>query len=348
MCKYKEKSAEFVATRILVVQMAGIGDVLLTSPAVSAMRKRWPEARIDILVRPLAKDVFARNPDVHRVITFNKEADSTWSLIRAMRARKYDLLVDYHGSPRTMWYSLLGGAKLRVTYGGGRLGVREKFYNHPVQARGTYTAEDKISLLRDFGVGSDAIRPLFYPDSDSLGRAEKFISEHALQSGPGYVAISPHTAFPTKKWADEHWVALARALREEFGFKVVCTQGPGDVAHTASLVAAADGAIIAAPADSFSFLYHILANARFMIADDSGPKHFAVVCDTPTLTLTGSTEEDSWTFPSPRHMWIANPLECRPCHTTTCRFGTIACMRDLSVKRVLEAFRELRFRVLQD
>jgi ADP-heptose:LPS heptosyltransferase len=329
------------ARSILVVQTAGIGDALLTTPALRALRARFPGAAIDVVSKAPSREVFEQHPAVREVRVLERTARSTFAAVRWARARRFELLVDFTGKSRTAWIALLGGIPTRLGHGPARIGARARVFNiHGVEAGG-YSGAGRLGLLRGLGVEGADPTPEFRASRAGEDEARALLAGAGIAPGTRVVALAPASAFESKTWPRAHWLALAELLAREHAARVVAVVPPDDRQGVAAMGADTAGTVSVFPASSLSFLAALYARAALVVADCSGPRHLAVSQGTPTVTVHGGTDESVWTHPDARHRAVGVSLECRPCFAQTCRFGTTECLARLDAAQVARACAEL-------
>jgi len=330
----------FRPRQILVIQLRQIGDVLLTTPALAALRRRFPDAKISFLVEPLPAKVLWGNPNIDELIVRNPKEGGLepWRTIRAVRARHFDLVIDYLGSPRTAPIALLSGAAVTVSDANRR---RSFLYTHPVTPAGLFTAEQKLSLLAPFGIKPGPIKlDMALPDA-ARAKIDGWLRERDLDQANPLVVLEPFH----KRWTLEYPAAgfrrLAELMVERWGAAVVVAWGPGREADAQAIVAGAKGLHLAPPTDLHE-MAALSARAKIWVGNESGPRHIAASQGVPTFAVLGPTD-DTWTPPGPQHLSFGrDDLPCRPCNKRFCPEKHHACMKEFPAEKLfarLDAFR---------
>jgi len=320
--------------RILVLRPRALGDVLLATPALRALRAGFPHAALDLGVDDVLLPVVARNPHVDRVWPLPRRRpvrQRDWLRLAAELARAhYDLVVDLHGSPRTALLSRLTGAPNRVGYA---LRVRGRLYNLRVprdsdrsgQRRLLYAARTNLEIVARCGVTGpvlDDTTLVLPPDPAAEARMEACLAAQVPERPR--VGLVPAGTWPAKTWALENWARLGDELVRR-GTQVVLLWGPGE-RHVADGVRAAMHApAVVLPPTDLDELAAVVARLDLLVCHDSGVKHVAVARDTPTLTLYGPTNPLAWSPPSGPHAGLRVRLPCTACNRTQCQHHL--CMR---------------------
>lgn len=348
-------SAPPAAERVLLIRLGAVGDVVRTLPAASALRAALPRAQLAWLVEPPSATLVASQPWVDETIVFPRpelaaalRAGRLGALARRarafaaeLRARRFDLVVDFHAILKSGGLSLATGAPRRVSYarpyareGAALFATDRARLERPKASR----FERNDALVRFLGVDAPpAARPLSVPP-EAMERLGK-----ALGPGPAPAVLHPGTsdATPHKRWTVRGYAAVARALAEQ-GVPCAVSVGPArdDRAFAEAVVEAAPGAArLAPPTPALPDLAALFAHARLYVGSDSGPLHVASLVGTPAVQLLGPTdpvENAPWTGTPSRSVRV--PVGCSPCRRG-CRAAT--CMRVLPPERVIEAARAL-------
>lgn len=329
---------------ILLVRFGAIGDVLLLTPLLRALRQRHPEATITVLTKAPFAPLLSHNPRVTEVIGW-EPATGLAAVAKELRARGFSHRLDLHGSLRSR--------ALRF-----RVGGRWTGYPKHRTAR-TILIRTKRDVYRDRRPVTeryfDAARDLqVVPDQGSLelflprptvDAARGFLAERGFALGRQLIAIGPGAAHFTKRWPIHHWIALARRLVEN-GNDVVVVGGTAETG-LGDGIAEAVGAGAASAAGTFDLpgTAAVLKHARALVAGDTGVMHLATAVGTPVVALFGPTVEAFGFFPyHAKAIVLQRDLACRPCSAQggpACPLKHHRCLQDLQADEVLEALRRL-------
>lgn len=292
--------------RILVIQLRHVGDVLLTTPALHALRRAFPAAVIDFLVEPASRPVLARNADVDHVLVRGR-GDSLWRGIRLLwrvRRNRYDLVVDYQHLVRTGLIAWCSGAALRLSYAHS---LRRHLYTRTAaQPRAGYIARAKLALLRDAGVACpaalDAQRPRMEVGAEARREVAHWLATQGPCDGRPLVSIDPMSRKGSRRW--DGYAELADRLATDCGACVVFLWGPGARDRVEALMAACRVPHLIAPATDLEQLAALIECCDLHVGNDSAPRHLAVARRTPSLTVVVQTEPETWTFPDRHHRTV--------------------------------------------
>jgi lipopolysaccharide heptosyltransferase I len=341
--------------RILFVKLGSIGDVVHTLPALAAIRKARPEARISWVVERRAAEILRDNPFLESLIEVDTKALRRWPVsgetllaprqqLRRLRASAFDLSLDFQGLLKSALIAKLSGAKRRVGFD--RDALREP------ASRFLLTETVKVPLrahviMKNLALVSGALGIRLPNDATEfefpLGVGpghEREADELAERVGRRFVLLNPGGGWPTKLWDAERFGALADQLLRNFGLKSIVTYGPGeaDLAERVSAATREPGTVITA-SPSLKGFFALARRAAVYVGGDTGPTHLAAAAGAPIVGLFGPTEW--WRNGSPRADDICverTDIECRvDCHRRAC--SRWVCM-DIEVARVVSAVGE--------
>jgi heptosyltransferase-1 len=274
-------------TRILIVRLGSLGDLVHTLPAVAAIRRAHPLAEIDWLVDAPHRDFLALAPVVSSVIVLRDRTAAAWLEARAeLRARHYDVAVDFQGLLKSAALARLSGARRVVGFDRSSLreGTAAPFYTERVEVgEGRHVVEKNLRLAASVGAKGDVIEfPLAVVDSAALG----WLRTKGLDR---FVLLNPGAAWPNKRWPPSSFGRLAERVRERHGLTSVVLWGPGEAPLAQAVVAASVGAAIEAPETGLADLVALARAARLFVSGDTGPLHIAAAVGTPVVGLFGPT-----------------------------------------------------------
>jgi predicted lipopolysaccharide heptosyltransferase III len=330
----------------LLTKLRYIGDVLLTTPAIRAIREAYPSAHITMLVNRGTEDVLRHNARLDRVVTVERGTTDRlaalrreWELVRRLRQVRYDVSVDFFSGDRAAFLSLACGVPLRIGFAG-REGFRRWVLNRQADIQGPiHMLERNLLLLQQtLGLEPGDTRPELQTGPDDEDYADGWLQRRGLGDA-GFVAIHPGGRAWFKRWPAERWAALIDLLQAE-GHPVILTGGPAEEADLRRIAAAAATPIpSAAGQTSILQLAALLRRARLFIGNDSGPMHLAAAVGTPVVALFGPTEPELWRPWGEGHVVISRHAECgRGCASGDCREAE-TCMGRIPVEEVAAAAR---------
>ena len=325
---------------ILVIKPRAAGDVVLATPALRNLRRAYPSAVIDFLTESPFADLVRGNPDVTHVVVHDRARMSGLDLIRSVRRRRYEMVIDLFGNPRTALVTFLSGARVRVGY---RFRGRQYAYTMLVEPRGASVHNVQFNL--------DAIEALGVPVADRSpvvpfsANDEEYIDGFlASIGGPGgpLVGVNSAGGWYTKRWGVRRFAQLCDRLVADHGCSVLLTWGPGEREHVESIRNEMREPSFIPPPTTFPQLAALLKRCDFVVSNDTGPMHIAAAVGTPVLGIYGPTNPALQGPYGDAHVTVRNEgLTCLGCNLTSCPIGH-PCMEELTVPVVLSAFLRLR------
>lgn len=317
--------------------LSAIGDVLLATPCVRALRASFPDARIDFLSGQEGSTVLEGNPYLDEVIVHRKGAREFVRLARRLASGRYDAVLDFHSVPRTASLAAVSRAPVRIGVRGH--GPRNLLYTHvlPRDETVTYVMHKKLALLEALGTprGSESLRPVLLVGEEEDAWADAAWARLELGSAERVVAISPVSRLAFKQWGALRWARVADRLQES-GARVLLTNGPAELDQVAEVVGHMETRAAAGLPDlTMKRLAALYRRCDLWIGNDGGPKHVAVAAGTPTLTVTrwgigpiGSDPTD------PNQRWF-DPAPPRGCDRRCGRCPHRGCLTQTSVDQVV-------------
>ncbi len=332
------------AARILVVQTAYLGDLVLTTPLVRELARACPGAEISLVTTRLGADVFLGLPGVRETIEFDKRRSGLVGLVRLaarLRGTRFDVALLPHRSSRSASLVRLAGIPRRIGFAGApgawayTTRVRRDTAQHAVRRY--------LALAEPLGgdpATADA-RPVIGGASRARGTAERLLDACGVARSP-FVALAPGSVWPTKRWTSSGFAALALALRSR-GIEPVLVGGVEDLPACHAVAAAVPGGLRSlAGRTTVAELAAILARAAALVGNDSGASHVAAAVRTPVVAVFGPTVPAAGLAPvGDEHVIVERDgLPCRPCSPhggRRCPLGHFRCMREIDGPRVLDA-----------
>lgn len=331
--------SELRPERVLVIAPNWVGDSLFFLPAVDALRKRYSNARFDVLAKPsiaaLLKES-GRFELTHTATIGSGRWGRFWALW-TLRDQRYDLCVVFPDSFSTALAAFLSGATIRVgRQGEGRSVFLSWGFRVPPRTRQKHVVDEYMELAVAAGAEPEAERQPKLPVSAAgVEERQRLFRENQMEKGL-LIGLCPTSAYgPAKQWPAAHWSELARELKAR-RFQVAFFCAPNEMDQVAPIAREAGfGLPVLTP--SLPGLAACLAACEAVVANDSGPLHLAAAVGTRCLGLYGPVDP-KWSAPiSPRGDWLYRGLECSPCHARVCPLGHHKCLQDMLPEQVLNS-----------
>lgn len=336
--------------KILVLQLTHIGDIVVTTPVFSALRKRYPTARIVALVRPFTKNLLENNPNVDEILTleapwFNREQGASWmdtiKFALTLRKAKFSIAFEFHGDPRDNLLLWLIGAKQRVGYGvrgGGFFLTKIVPYHRVVKhITGRY-----IDVLQAVGIDPESRKMELFPDKKDKSAVAQARKELGLKPRDKIIVIHPGSGRPNKFWPNDRFAAVADKIAKKHRAKIVLSGGPGESKLLKSISARMEHDALPLPVMSLRQLAEFLEGVKLLISTDTGPMHIAKAVGTPTLALFGPVDPREWGYQEKKHISLFHKLPCSPCELFDCPLKErYQCLEAIKTTEVLTASEKL-------
>ena len=345
--------------RILLVRLRQIGDVVFTTPAVRAIRERFPDAFLSYIVEPAAAPIVLNNPHLNQVIVAPRRRGprgllDDLALGRRLRAAHFDLAIDFHGGPRASLLTWLSGAPQRLGYEiAGRSWMYTRRMARPRELRARHSVENQWDLLAPLGIAKpDRSR---YPVEMTVdGAAAVSVGDRLAAAGVAadqpLIVIHVSAGNPFRRWPAGSFVDLVVSLAAtDLRRRVLVTSGPSERGAANDVIAQAqarlhDGRasqVLSCGEFSLAELRALLDRATLYIGGDSGPLHIAATTPVPIVGLYGPTLPIR-SAPWRDNAWItesvdAGELPCRPCDQRVCAPGDFRCLTSITPAHVCDA-----------
>lgn len=338
-----------------------VGDVVMATPMLRALRQHFAGARLAGIMRPYVAEVLAGTSWLDETIIADPHAGDSnrrgWRLVRRLRRERLDVALLLPNSWRTALVARAAGARQRVGYARGGRGWLLTRKLQPLKVAGRLAPVSALDYFLElaYAVGCP-------PASKQVELATLADDEHAadvvwqklgLPGGgdlrasalaqPGVIVLNTGGAFGSAKlWPTPYFAALAQQLARIDGRHVLVICGPNERELARQIVDAAGHPRVRSLADeplSIGLSKACVRRAELMVTTDSGPRHFAAAFGVPVVTLFGPTHIGLSENYHPRAVHLQRELACVPCQQRTCPLGHHRCMRDLSIDEVYRAVR---------
>jgi ADP-heptose:LPS heptosyltransferase len=350
-----------------------IGDVVFTTPVPRALKRVFPDARVTYLVEPAAAPVVARNPSLDELIVVprtrgtRRVLDDLMLAARLRRAR-YDLVLDFHGGPRSSWLAFATGAPQRIGYTvKGRSWMYTTAVPRPRALRARHSVVNQWDLLEAISLGPadaqrhgtptwpggpadpvrDAVEMPLDPAADAV--IARRLNAAGITADHRLVVAHVSAGNPFRRWPEPAFVDVLTALaRTDPARRIIVSSGPSDREAATRIVAAARAALGAEALRIVEFgefglteLRALIGRSRLFLGGDTGPLHVAATTGTPVVGLYGPTlpaRSAPWRDPSiPTISLEVEGLPCRPCEQRVCEPGDFRCLTTLRPEDVISA-----------
>jgi len=340
-------------TRILIVRLGSLGDIVHTLPVAAALRRAFADSRIDWLVSAPHRPLLDLVPVIDRRLAIGAAAGAAAGAhagdeafagagglidaIRDLRQARYDVALDLQGLLKSAVLARASGAARVIGFATRALRepLARPFYTEAHDPGATrHVIEKNLALLAPLGVRDATMAfPIEHVTRDVVPAVRRRLG---LGAEGRYVLINPGAGWPNKRWPPERLGALAAALRERHALPSVVIWGPGEETLAGRVVETAGGAAIPAPPTDIADLVALARGAALFVAGDTGPLHIAAAVGTPIVGLYGPTSPERNGPWSPSDITVSRTAQCACRDRRRCRRSE-PCLLDIQVPEVLDA-----------
>ncbi|MFH1288076.1 MAG: glycosyltransferase family 9 protein [bacterium] len=328
--------------KILLIHLRRIGDILLCTPSIKAIREYYPCSEITFLTEEPFYDVLNGNPYLDNIVLLQEEEKKDIGkyvkFLRKIRGMGFDLIIDFYGNPRSSLISFVSGGKYRVGFD---YPLRQYFYNVrvPLDANNRYVAQVKFDLLRAVGVyPKDENLNIFIPN-DVKAKVENFLKKEEINNYENLIAFSPTSRRQSRRWLPERFAELGDRLIKS-GKKVIFIWGPGEKEYIDSIINLMKQKPIIPFETTIKETAGILEKCQVLVTNCNGSKHLAVAVGTPTICLCEPSEVPCWNPVSDMHLAVSKDVSCAGCaKNEDC--PDMKCMKLITVDEVETAVKRM-------
>ncbi|MFQ5583031.1 MAG: lipopolysaccharide heptosyltransferase II [Calditrichia bacterium] len=345
---YKSEKLNFTPRRILIIQTAFLGDVILTLPLLQKTKLLFPKAQIDFLTVPASKNLLETHPDIHELLIYDKRGKDKGLLnifkwVGKIRNRNYDLALVPHRSLRSALLALPAKKSIGLDKSSGSM-----LFSEQVPYRKDFHEVNRnLNLLSSFGVDvQEKVLPELIPTEYDVKVVGNWKKSFNTDRWDNMAAIAPGSVWATKRWPVEYHISLIKALSRR-GFQIVLIGGEADKEIGGQIEAEFSERVFNA-IGIFTLRQSaaLIRQCKFLVTNDSAPQHIAVAVGTPVITIFGPTVPGFGFYPYGEHDRIVQieNLPCRPCSIhggKKCPIGTFECMRNIHAGRVMREIETL-------
>lgn len=324
--------------KVLVRATNWIGDAVMTTPALEAVRRAFPRAEIAVVANPLVSELLSPHPACDRTIVFDKKSGDAsvagfWRFCAKLRRERFDLAILFQNAFEAAVMARLAGIPRRAGYA---TDGRAILLTHAVPVGETeripHHTRYYLNMLE--GIGIEAGIP---PLRLGLTSAEEEYAARLLGTAEVLV-VNPGAAYGSaKRWLPDRFAAVADALAARYGFRVVLVGGPGENQIGADIERTMrEPAINLIGKTTIRQMMAVLSRAELVVTNDSGPMHVAAAFDRRVLALFGPTDHTTTSPACAHHVIVRHATECAPCLKRHCPTDH-RCMDAITPAEVIEA-----------
>jgi heptosyltransferase-2 len=324
---------------ILIIKPGAIGDVLQLTPVIRALKNKYPDAEITLLVgSATTAELFKYNPYLRETVVYDKRGKhrsimSFIGLWNQLRARKFDLVINFQRSNIRVWLLASAAFPCRI------------LVYHKARKRTVHAVVNHLDTLAPLGISSTDLELELSPGPDARAFAKDLLSCYKASNRP-IIALNPGASHPLKQWGPDQFAALADILSRELSANIIIVGGTDDITLSEEIArnTVSRPLVLAGRLDLLQ-LGAVLEQCDLLVSGDTGPMHLASAVGTRVAGLFGSTDP-ARTGPVGRgHRVIqAEGVPCIPCKSLKCQTSVyLECMKKLSPENVYNIIRSMLY-----
>jgi predicted lipopolysaccharide heptosyltransferase III len=336
---------------ILLIQLGDVGDVVVTTPAIRAVKESYPDARISILVRMPFGSLLKQDPTLNKILEVPKGHRKKLKLVLdnirlvyQLFSSRFDLVIDLRTGDRGAILTFLTGSRNRV----GRHEEGKPFWYNLLFTRIITAplsaalpvhpgADQSLRVLREIGIDTKDSSPKLFTVKSDLLKVSHLITQEGIEYGSRFVTVNPFSRWKYKEWNTDKWAALIDVIWSKFGLPIILTGTMEEKADCQKILTGRESYTLNfAGKTSLSELAALISKSTLHLGVDSAAPHIAEALGRPTLTLHGPTDWRAWRIVNDLQKVVSPSMECVPCNMKGCNgSGKSRCLEQLDVHPVI-------------
>jgi len=337
--------------RILITRTDRIGDVVLSLPAIKAVRQAFPDAYIAVMVQPRIDDILKGNPYINEVIVYDKNKAhkgffKNLGFIKWLKGKKFNIVINLHSTKRVNLLCYLAGIPKRLGYARGKADFLLTDRVEDKKRLGEkHEAEYSLDILRHIGINPELSNPYIYVQDKDKKSAERILKTLGIESLDSFAILHPGASCASKMWPLENFARLGDILAVDLGIKVMINLAPGQ-AYLGKKVSdmMKNKPIFFCDQTTLGELAALFKRASLVISNDSGPVHVAAGVNTPVVSIFGRNQKGlspvRWRPLGDKAITIHKDVGCADCLAHDCKNGFL-CLKAISPEEVFEKAKNL-------
>ncbi len=337
--------------KILIIRTDRIGDIILSTPVIEAVRKACPNAHIAFMTSPYTRDIVSGNPCLDEVIIYDKKGKhnsffSAIKFISDIRKKRFDLALILHSTNRANLIAFLAGIPKRVGYSR-RLGwlltdrlpyLKYQGLKHEME----YTLD--IVRLAGISFNEQGLKPFIPVNKDAEENIARFCKENGLNKDNVYAGMHVSASCPSKRWTPQKFSEAADRIIGLMGCKIVILGVGGDLEIAEQVKSNMKNNVVIAKNFTLAETIAFIKSCKFFVATDSGPAHIAGALGVPCVTIFGRNQPGlgpaRWRPMGKNVIVLHKDVGCTECLAHMCKRNFI-CLESITVNEVVDAARKL-------
>lgn len=340
------------AKKILILRTDRLGDVILSTPAIKAIRMHYPKSYIAFLCRPYTQQVLEGNPYLDKVVVYDKYGKhkgffSTLRFSFQLRKEKFDLALILHPTNRAHMITFFAGIPRRIGWDKKLSFLLTDRLVHRKDAGRKHELEYNFDILRQAGIHLKS-KEIYIPlKEEAILKVDKLLEEQGLRESDKLVVVHPSASCPSKRWPQENFLELISLLKKKKEIKIALITS-ADQVEFGKMLTASQELIDLRGYLSLLETAALLNKASLFISCDSGPVHIAAGLNVPVISIFGRSQPGlspkRWAPVGKNSYFLHKDIGCNPCLAHNClkNFRCLAAITPLEVhalaSRFLQAF----------
>jgi heptosyltransferase III len=328
---------------ILIIKLRYIGDVLLATPTLRAIKVARPDARVTMMVNRGTEDVLTGNQDLDEVVVLDKGSLAAQSrLIAGLRSRRFDRVIDLTDGDRSAFLSWVSGAPVRIGFNDEHR-WRGKYYTVVQPVPGVQHRIDRdLEALKPLNIQAGSKDPHLWLTPEEMNSADQLLDQLGVQQSQSIVILQPGARYWFKAWPPERFAELADQLTSQYGCQVLIGGSNQDIDLAQQIRQMAKSLpIIMAGRTTIKQFAAIAKKSVLFVGSDSGAMHIASAVGAPVVALFGPSNPREWGPRGGPVEVLYKEIDCRICFHPTCMRDEENCMRLIAVHEVVAAAQRL-------
>jgi heptosyltransferase-2 len=335
--------------KILVLQTAFLGDLILTTPVISGLRSRYPNSEIELLTTPDGARLFTHDQRLNRVLIYDKRGKGGGirgliRILKEVRNREYDLAVVPHRSLRSSLIPLIGRIPFRIGFD--RSAGWFLFNMAIPYGEKEHEVVRNLRLISPLDPHFNDLQPDLHISENDETWTDQFLLKGGIDPGKSFISVAPGSIWATKRWTKSGYADLVSKILKDY--PVVLIGGNDDVSLAYEIIAssqmtvAINGSVLLSAVGLTTPIQSaaIIRRSSALVSNDSAPLHMGVAMQTPVCAIFGPTTPGFGFYPlGSKDRVVQKELACRPCRihgSRKCPEGHFKCMREINPEDVYD------------
>ena len=337
--------------RILIVRTDRIGDVVLSTPVVTAVRSAFPDAYIAMMVSFQTQEIVRGNPYLNEVIVYDKKLKhkgifKALGFIARLKEKKFDLALILHSTNRVNCICFLAGIPKRVGYKRGKMDflLTDKL-EYTKRLGEKHESEYSLDVLRFIGIKAESSPLVMNIKKEDKKSIDDLLKSFGLKEEEKFIVLHPGASCVSKMWPQENFARAADSLAKRFDIKVALVSSHDQIKIAEKVKDLMENKpLFLCGKTSLGQLGALLEKASLFISNDSGPVHIACAVGAPVISIFGRNEKGlspvRWRGLSDKNIVLHKDVGCVKCLAHNCKKGFL-CLKSITADEVIQKANEL-------